>query len=343
MKFIQAWCQFDPLEEVWLADCYPEEFYKNYQDPVKSVFCQITEKTKQDLSEIEQILKSLGVTVCRPKFSADFENYCDHAGRLLKPPMAPRDDNMVLGNTLYHLRNMFNVDPWQSHLERYKNNGEHVIEANFLEKFGYIVPPSIVRLGQDLLVDTSSHEHSWHLMEKDVIPYWSDDFDVRVFNSDGHSDAVFALVGQKKILSSHWKEDYSEFPGWDIHRIKKKPSSWDVHCFRQRTQENNNTLNKSWFVDGLEGNYAAFSEHIEQFASNWIGFANETVFEVNSLMVNESLIITTGIPDQETQQWLKKHKVDFIPANVRTRGFWDSGVHCLTVDIRRRGSKRKIL
>jgi hypothetical protein len=342
---IESWCQWDPLEEVWLGDCYPEEFYKKFKDPVRSVFLKIIEKTKQDLDELQKILESLGVTVCRPIFTDCVEDYCDSEGRLLKPPMSPRDDNMVLGNTLYHLRNTFPINPWSIHLERYKANQGNVLEAAWLEKFGYVVPPSIVRLGKDLLVDKSCHEVSWHLMEKDAIPFWSKDFDVQVFDSYGHCDSVFTPVGPGKILTSHWKEKYDEFPGWDIHRIQQKHAQINSQFLKLSSDDNLNTPPqfKNWFVEGLDGNYAAFNEHIEQFASTWVGFASETVFEVNSLMVNESLIITTGVPDSETIEWFKKHKVDFIPANVRTRGFWDGGVHCLTVDIRRRGTKRKIL
>jgi hypothetical protein len=89
--------------------------------------------------------------------------------------------------------------------------------------------------------------------------------------------------------------------------------------------------------------YPAFNQYIENFAKDWIGLATETVFEVNSLMVNENLILTTGTPDPKTQQWFKKHQVEWIPIDVQSRGFWDAGVHCLTVDIRRTGTKRKII
>jgi hypothetical protein len=89
--------------------------------------------------------------------------------------------------------------------------------------------------------------------------------------------------------------------------------------------------------------HPAFNQHVEKFAVDWIGYADETVFEVNSLVVNESLIITTGIPNENTQSWFKKNKIEFVPAEMRTRGFWDAGIHCLTVDIRRKGDKRKIL
>lgn len=335
MNLVTSWCQFDPLEEVWVGDCYPEEFYNIYKDPVRSIFCKINEKTKKDFEQLQQILESLGIKVCRPYFSNDVEDYCDEQGRLFKPPVAPRDNTIVLGETLYHVRNLFKNNPWQSHLNRYIKNNNKVIEAGFLEKFGYIMPPSIVRLGKDLLIDRSSHEHSWNLMEKDVIPEWGKIFDIQVFDSDGHADSVFCVIGKGKILTSHWKNDYNEFKNWEIQRIKQ--------IFHSNKNLNYVSNSKNWWVDGINGNYPVFNKHVEQFAYDWVGCANETVFEVNSLLINESLIITTGVPDLETQQWFKKHKVDFIAANMSTRGFWDSGVHCATVDIRRCGSCQKIL
>jgi hypothetical protein len=38
-----------------------------------------------------------------------------------------------------------------------------------------------------------------------------------------------------------------------------------------------------------------------------------------------------------------RETIEYIPIQFRTKDFWDAGVHCLTVDIRRTGKKRKIV
>jgi len=328
-------CQYDPLDEIWLGDCYPAEFYKNFEPKIRSVFERITDITHDDLDKFQTVLKSLGIKVCRPEFT-QVEDYLDSRGTLLKPPIAPRDNNIVLGNTLYHLQNLYQKDPWQSYLDEYQSQGSVVISAQFNEMFGEIIPPSIIRIGQDILIDRISHLHSWESLEQTIIPIWSKDYNVIVCNTDGHADSVFCAAGTGRILTSHWKHDYSnEFPGWDIFHLPKRISNQFTHL--------NNAKEKTWWVEGIDTLYPAFNRYIENFAMDWIGCAHETVFEVNSLMINNDLIITTGMPDQHTQQWFKKHKIEWIPIEMRTRGFWDSGVHCLTVDIRRQGKKRKII
>jgi hypothetical protein len=92
-------------------------------------------------------------------------------------------------------------------------------------------------------------------------------------------------------------------------------------------------------VQGLDISYQAFNDHLANYALDWIGAAAETVFGVNSVVINPNLVMTTGEPDKDTQIWLKKHDIDFIAIPLRTRSFWDSGVSCLTVDSCREGEQ----
>jgi hypothetical protein len=327
---VEVYCQFDPLQEVWLGDCYPEEFYQDLDPEIRSIFATITEITKKDLEGLEKILKSLGVTVQRPRFSTNSDDYRDQVGNLLKPPIAPRDDNMALGQDFYSLRQVYKKNPWQHVLDHYTMQGVNVIQAGFLEKYGYLQPASIVRLGKDLLIDYDSHAHSWSLIERDVLPEWDKKFRITVSKTGGHADSVFCVPQPGKIITSHWKSHYQdEFPGWEVFHLPKQKSN--LH------QENT-----SWWIEDQDLSHPAFNKYIETRARSWIGSAQETVFEVNSLMINPSLMLTTGIPDDKTAQWLKQAGIDFIPIECRARTFWDSGVHCLTVDIKRQGTQQDL-
>jgi hypothetical protein len=338
VSLVSVYCQFDPLEEVWLGDCYPAEFYQGFKPEIRSVFERITDITRTDLDKFEQILQSLGIVVRRPVFT-QVEDFIDLQGNLLKPPISPRDNEMSLGTKFYHLRNYYAQDPWQTVLTEYQNSGTQIISASFYEPYGYLQPPSIVRLGSDIYIDRDSHSHSWALVEREVIPNWSHDYNVVVCNTNGHADSVFCAVGTGRILTSHWKHNYTtEFPKWEVfHLPRQNLQNYNYISGLQSFQD------KNWWIEGIQASYPAFNQYIENFAKDWIGCATETVFEVNSLMVNENLILTTGMPDKQTQQWFKKHRVEWIPINMRSRGFWDSGIHCLTVDIRRTGTKRKIV
>jgi len=324
---VEVYCQFDPLDEVWLGDCYPEEFYAELTPEIRSAFGQITEVTQRDLTILEQQLQSLGIIVHRPIFTNNVDDYKDHLGNLRKPPIAARDDSMALGKTFYNLRHQYLKNPWQHILDLYRSNDVVVREAQFLEKYGYLQPASIVRLGKDILIDVDTHQHSWELIEKDIFPEWQEQFRIIACHTTGHADSVFCVPQPGTIITSHWKHDYSkEFPGWEVYHLPVA---------------NRRSLNavSDWWIEDCNLMHPAFNQHIQTRALNWVGNAQETVFEVNSLMINPSLIITTGEPDLKTKEWLTYKKIDYIPIEFSARTFWDSGIHCLTVDTKRQGSQ----
>jgi len=328
-----VYCQFDPLEEVWLGACYPIEYFDIYPEPVRGAYQQIAEITLEDLAEIENTLKSLGIIVRRPQFYR-VDDFIDHNGFLLKPPMTPRDYSMVLGNNFFHLRNAYPRDPWQHAWQSFVDHGvTHYIHDEHQE-FGHILPPCITKLGRDIYIDKTSHDFDWQYICQHALKTLSKNFRINVSFDNGHSDGVFSLPRKGLVLTSHWKHDYAqEFPGWEVHMVREKI---DPHS--QILSQHNHS--KNWWIQGLDISYQAFNDHLARYALDWIGCASETVYTVNSLVINENLILTTGTPDDSTIQWFKKHKIDYIPLQIRTRTFWDSGIHCLTTDIRRKGEQR---
>jgi len=113
---------FTPLKEVWLGDCYPASFYDHYPSDIRDAFQLITEWTKEDTNRLQLFLESRGITVRRPTFY-NIEYYLDQKDNLVKPPITPRDDYFVLGQTLYSLHRVNNIEPWQHWLDHYANQG----------------------------------------------------------------------------------------------------------------------------------------------------------------------------------------------------------------------------
>lgn len=330
-----GFCQFDSLEEVWVGDTWPEEFYFDLAPDVRDVFSRITEITKRSLDNLSDVLRSLNIIVRRPEFDSDSSYYRDDFGNLRRPPIPIRDDNITIGeDNLFHLRSLYKKDPWYGAIQHYKKNGVNVVESGPLDPYGYLITPSIVRLGKDILIDIDSHAHDWNIMEEKFIPMLQDlGFRILLSKTDGHVDSVFAVIKPGHILTSHWKIDYNlEFPDWDIHRVPKEAT-------RPKGIVNKVNMNSVWWLPDNTGTsstvYPAFNEHVAKNAIDWIGNPLETVYIVNCLVVNEKLVITTGYPDQSTVDWFKKIGVEHIPIQFDTGHFWDSGIHCVTVDIRR--------
>lgn len=311
---------FTPLKEVWLGDSYPASFYDHLPSEVRDAFYTITEWTKEDTLRLQQFLESRNIIVRRPTFK-NIDYYLDDQDQLIKPPITPRDDYFVLGKKLYSLHRTGKYDPWQNWLDFYKSAGQDV-QQPVDQSINCISPPSIVRVGRDLLVDVESHTHVWGFVCEWMIEQ-SKDYRVNICNTGGHSDGVFCPVAKNILVTSHWKTDYSEsFPGWEVFRVPT-----EIHNF--------NFPQKEWTsYDSEIDNNKAFNQHVLTAASDWIGNFQETVFEVNMLVIDEHNVIAMK-EYPPLIKWLEERGITVHLFDFRARSFWDGGWHCLTLDIHR--------
>ena len=317
---------FTPLREVWLGDCYPENFYDHLPNEVADPFRQISQWTKHDLSMVQKFLESKNIVVRRPTFN-DIENYINDDGILAKPPITPRDDYLVLGQSLYSLHNKLKIDPWHSVIEEYKNLG-YDVQSPINTSINCITPPSVVRIGRDLYIDTETHSQVWKFICEQAVN-WGKNYRVNICNTYGHSDGVFCPLKPGLIASTHYKTNYNQsFPDWELLKIPNVLQNFGHY--------------RDWHVSDNVDNNAAFSNHILQKAQDWVGNFKETVYEVNMLVIDESNVICmkeyAPLFKQFEQHGITPHVFDF-----RCRSFWDGGWHCLTLDIHREDTKEDLL
>lgn len=90
-----------------------------------------------------------------------------------------------------------------------------------------------------------------------------------------------------------------------------------------------------WWVRGEEHNDQLI-HFINTWLNDWVGYVEETVFDVNMLSIDQNTIICNNY-NKEVFDHFKKHKVEPIVFNFRHRYFWDGGVHCITQDLYREG------
>lgn len=314
---------FTPLKEVWLGDCYPESFYDHLPNEIADPFRQITEWTKEDTGKLQNFLQSRGIIVRRPVFES-INNHINEQDCLNKPPITPRDHYLVLGTKLYNLHNELAKNPWHHVMDDYLSQGFDVISPTN-EPINCLCPPSMVRIGQDIYIDTDTHKNVWGFVSEALIEL-AKEYRVNICNTNGHSDGVFCPVTDKFIVSSHYKSDYSQsFPGWEVFKVESKFS--------------NGRYPKNWklYVASIDDN-KAFSDHIINFAPTWVGNFKETVFEVNMLVIDQHNIVAMKehpiLFKRLEELGITPHVFDF-----RCRNFWDGGWHCLTLDIHREDAK----
>ena len=83
-----------------------------------------------------------------------------------------------------------------------------------------------------------------------------------------------------------------------------------------------------------------FIDFVETWLTKWVGYVEETVFDVNVLMIDEHHCCVSNQKNQKVNTFLKKHNVEPVYIPWRHRYFWDGGLHCITLDLYREGKQK---
>lgn len=333
-----VWNKWDKLKTVVLGDTYKPEFYKDIKDKtVKDILLKICDETLEDLDYFEKVLKDFGCKVLRPPMDPNdnLMNYVDPEGRISmtsggvpKPPLFPRDHQFVLGSKLVHTGS--NEEYPKKVFEAYNN-----IDMVNLKGYGLNGPCCTV-VGKDIYIDLHSLVgfHSLSRKIKDnVFNATGENIRLNYLNIGGHNDACFGLLKPGAILSLFDIQNYkSTFPGWDVCYLPNQ--SWtQVAPFTKMKQK----VKGKWWVPGQENN-DIFITFVEDWLENWLGYVEETVFDVNVLVLDEHHVCVTNPNNEKVNSFLKKHNMEPVYIPWRHRFFFDGGLHCLTLDLEREGN-----
>jgi hypothetical protein len=318
---------FQPLEEVWLGDVYPADWYEGFDSEYLELLYKITEYTKEDLNRFSKVLESLGVTVRRPDIN-DPEKFRDWQGNLCKPPITPRDWAMALDDTLYIIPQYENsFTGFESTIEFYQKNGHKVkvLDRSISESMCYLPFPSTVRVGKDLYVDSAKDSIGYNFF-LEICEELSKKYRVHITHNNEHNDGIFCPIKPGHIVSTHYGQCYDQtFPDWKVF--------W-LHDTTIKRKDNG--FSASWWVDGVD--LQIYNNSVLRYAKDWIGNSAETIFEVNMLIIDEKNICCI-IEDDLVCGYLESLGFNVHVIDFRCRGFWDGGLHCLTTDIRRVGAQ----
>jgi hypothetical protein len=311
-----SWSQ---LEEVWLGDVYPASWYDHLEPAVRDVFQELTAITQEDLLAIQKTLESLDVIVKRPVY-ANIDDYLTD-GILTKPQICPRDQFVVVGNTLWY--HCDHIRPWQSTVDQY------IKDSNSSAKVNYnicINGANVVRVGRDIIIDRDVFDFEY----ANTFP----DYRVQLVNNGGHMDGCFAILKPGLILANHYFDDYERtFPDWEIIMLDNPTYSAAPNTGYQQPYPVYN--GKFW--DPAVNTNRTFNDHIVKHALDWVGDYRETYFELNCLIINERNVVMLSKNERLAEDLEKRNiTVHWVP--FRTRSFWDGAMHCLTVDIRRQST-----
>ena len=345
---VNAYNGWDPLKQVLLGNVFEPEFFENVGDhKLRDLLQQILYETHEDLTNIRKTLEDLGVEVIQgPRNTiagGEFDTIEDvmatfkqsHIRNIPRPCLMPRDNWITLGDKIIHTgfenlgnANLFNpdiVDWWRE---------KGLIERKTGELTNDFWAPQIIRIGNKLIID---EEDNPNLGEKvlERYPQFKHTSSVIV---GGHTDGVMCLPKPGLVIHAPWIDGniFKEtLPGWDVCTIQNpNQMTSDLDGFQSWFMEKKITDGRWWTPEAKSN--PDLVKFVDSWLNEWVGFAEESVFEVNMLSISENIILSLNHQPQ-VHAALRKHNIEPIYCRFRHRNFWDGGLHCLTLDTYREG------
>jgi len=335
--YINSHSPFQKLKKVLVGQAWDTDYFSFIENKdIKFPLQQILYETNEDLENLKIILKKLDVEVYQPNAFTNETSLMsvDNPVALQYPPLQPRGEFLTLGKKCLQIstlpiwsyikeivhescyENQFN-ECWKPG-EQVKINGNFVSGANCI-KLGdrIILPPDLDTKCREIYVERWKQQ-GYKMIETQC---------------HGHTDGVFNCPKPGVIVTLNDIQDYKKnFPNWDILYLPDQ--SWSkISPFLKLK----NKVGGRWWVPGQELNNN-FIQFVNEWLSTWVGYVEETVFDVNMLSISEEIVIVNNY-NKTVFDFLKKHQIQPIIWKQRHRYFWDGGVHCLTVDLEREGSR----
>ena len=278
------------------------------------------------------------------KYLQDYDIY-ENPGFLTKPPLFPRDEQVVVNDNFYILRqrdlscltdhktagpgraNALFFETLYEEIESYKGNVINDYGVDNTTRFDFWNQgPNIVRLGDTIILDgLPNTTYKWFRNE------FKDSYNVITAFNEGHSDGIYNPIKPGAFISNGEALQFKKyFPNWDVFYLPD--TQWpNMSPFLEIKDK----VQGKWWIPGEEHNDELI-DYVDKWFSEWVGFCEETVWDVNVLMVNPETVLCLT-ENEELFKWFKKHNVEPIVTPFRHRFFWDGGLHCLTLDIHREG------
>jgi len=357
---------WDPLKVCMVGRSYPPEFYSWISVPhVRKLFEKIATETEEDFQNIIKKLQQFDVEVLRP----ELPNFESRKKRYVPPPMTPRDHTIMIGKIFYekhvstkefydnvkdpswpeilndqefdHVPNhikeecmeMHGMDDWMSFDRCYSKIYQRIRQQGNQFKSNVnkqIHGAQTARIGRDLYFGTDSYDQDQSRF-KQLIDVEFTNTRNHVVNTGGHADSTFCPVCPGLIISLYDVPTYAQtFPNWEV--VYLPGQSWaSVSDFLKLKKRNQG----KWWIPGFEHDNDVI-EVVETWLGHWTGYVEETVFDVNMLIIDPKNVMVFNY-NKQVFDALHRHGITPHIVPFRHRYFWDGGIHCVTSDLHREG------
>jgi len=354
-----VYTEYDPLEEVIVADSYlPGDLDHLFPNHSLISFNRILEETKEDFDRLSDFLIQGGIKVTRPQVM----KYPDHIAmsgfnvRFPMGPTVPRDQYKVQGKTILQTYTSL-TDRYFDSLSYYK-----IFSDLFDQGYNWISQPSppLVNVRPEDIWYVSGEIYRTRLQDR-ILFHTATMFPVGdkiIINSKGPGNA----------LGFEWlKRNLPEYKFVENHGTRAENYGHIDHGFIMIDDETVIHAGIDWVPLSLQHlklidvkefvpqpNTAQYKQDyisaggryelawVEQYLDNWRGYNQDVCFDLNVLIVDRNNIIF-GRELPELFRYLKTFGIDCHVCAQRHMLYWEGGIHCSTLDIKRRGNLRSII
>ena len=189
----------------------------------------------------------------------------------------------------------------------------------------------VSRVGKDLYFGTTQYNQDTIKLKKLIDSEFVNTRN-HIVNTGGHGDGTYCPVCPGLIISLQDVPTYKDtFPGWEV--VYLPGQSWSkVKSFSKLKEKNNG----KWWIPGFEHDTDVINV-VEQWLGHWTGYVEETVFDVNMLIIDPKNVMVFNY-NKQVFDALERYGITPHIVPFRHRYFWDGGIHCVTSDLHREGT-----
>ena len=370
MKY-SVYQHWDPLKVCIVGRSYSPAFYSFIENPkARSVMERIARETEEDYQKLITLLETFGVEILRPTVSDDYTDYLND-GKILSPPMTPRDYSIMVGDNFYfQTNNLLNTS--NTMWDQIKGTDWPATPPSSMEEFNslpkeikqefYSIMNSGVWDWGNVLKKIKKHANVFYKFDRGMpnfsaamttrigkdlyfgteegsnsselvqkVKNFHPEYRCHIVDTKGHTDGTFCPVVPGLIVSLQ-----------DIHTYAETFPGWEVVYLPDQSWRKVKPFldlkekNKGkWWVPGEELN-DEFTDFVETWLGHWVGYVEETVFDINMLVIDRHNVVCNNY-NKEVFEAFERHGITPHIINFRHRYFWDGGLHCITSDVHREG------
>ena len=348
-----CWTEWDPLEEVIVGDCFAyDDLNWKLPDTTAGKFKLILEETKEDLDNLSDYLAKLGVKVHRPTPKSNNQDIkiVGFNIHLATAPIVPRDQYLVYGETVYQTytsmpdRYLDSLSYYEIFLDLFKQGHNWISQP----------PPELINFennswathGKEFYQDKYVDKLLWHT--------------ACMFK---YGDALISNTSPGTALGLEWMRRNTKNKIITQDRFGHMDHGYfsindDVIICESKDWIPNVLANKKIFdvavLLGERKDYSVYAEEkantpdklsdqwLDRWLTEWKGYFQDVCFDFNPLVVDPHNIIFNN-SQPKLFKLLDSLGINSHVCPIRHGVFWEAGIHCVTLDVKRQGESRQII